>query len=74
MSKTTPEVLFEVGEPEPIAFKFGAYYEKFTGFLAWLYNGMIKMYGEDEAKERMFRHMTKNSVLRQENAVPLERA
>ena len=50
-----PTVTFEAVDPEPIIFEFGTIYEKLTGFLAWLYRGMIWMYGEEEAKLRFYR-------------------
>ena len=49
-----PEVFFEPAEPESIVYQFGTIYEKLTGFHAWLYRGMIAMYGESEAKNRFF--------------------
>ena len=49
-----PTVVFEAAEPESIAYKYGACYITLTGFYAWLYRGMIWMYGEKEAAERFW--------------------
>ena len=66
---TPPEVLCESMEPEPIYFSYGMAYVKLEGFLAWLYRGMIRMYGEDEAKERFyFLFHKKSDAVPQQNA------
>ena len=78
MAKGEPEVFFEAVEPKPIMFRYGSETAKLEGFWAWLYNGMIFMYGELEAKHRMYWYLKnapkKNSVSTPENAVTPERA
>ena len=65
-----PVVIAEAVEPEPITYHFGTVIATLTGFHAWLYRGMIWMYGEDEAKTRFWRlFYKKNSVTSPDNAV-----
>jgi hypothetical protein len=67
----TPTVITQAVEPEPITYKRGTVYVKLTGFNAWLYRGMVAMYGQQEATERFWWlwHKKENSVLSPENAV-----
>lgn len=55
----TPTVITQAVEPEPITYKRGTVYVKLTGFNAWLYRGMIGMYGKTEATERFWWHFHK---------------
>ena len=41
-------------DPEPIYYKRGLTYVKLEGFNAWLYRGMIAMYGMAEATDRFW--------------------
>ena len=66
-----PVVLTEYVEPESIEFRYGRHFTILTGFWAFLYRGMIWMYGEEEATIRFwFLFHKKNSVSSPENAVP----
>ena len=56
------EVVFEAKEPEPIIYQYGLVYEKLHGFWAGFYRGLIWMYGEEEAKARLY------EVVRQMNS------
>lgn len=69
MSKKKPEptVILEAVEPEGIAYHFGEHSCWLTGFDAWLYRGMIWMYGEAVAAAR-FWALNGGSVSRQEDA------
>lgn len=49
-----PEVTTEYVDPEKILYKFGLCRVYLTGFYAWLYRGMIWMYGEEEAARRFW--------------------
>ena len=66
-----PTVITQSVEPEQITYKRGTVYVKLTGFNAWLYRGMVAMYGQSEATERFWWlwHKKENSVLSPENAV-----
>ncbi len=70
----TPTVVLEAAEPEPIFYKRGTVFVKLTGFHAYLYRGMIWMYGQSEATERFWWlwHKKENSVSTPENAVLAE--
>ena len=50
----TPTVVLEAAVPEPIFYKRGIVFVKLTGFHAYLYRGMIWMYGQTEATERFW--------------------
>lgn len=64
-----PIVLTDAVEPEKITYHYGSQLVTLTGTLAWLYRGMIRMYGEDEAKERFwFLFHKKSSVTTPDNA------
>jgi len=54
MSKPEPIVEYEEAQPEGIAFHFGEHSRWLTGFEAWLYRGMIWMYGEPIAAARFW--------------------
>lgn len=59
---TKAEVTFEIGSTEPISYKRGNALVTLTGFNAWLYRGMIGMYGKEEATERFWWHWHKKAV------------
>lgn len=50
----TPTVTCESAEPEKIIYQRGTVYIYLYGFHAWLYRGMIGMYGKAEATERFW--------------------
>ena len=52
--KPAPTVTLEAVEPESIIYHFGGCLVTLTGFHAWLYRGMIGMYGKAEATERFW--------------------
>ena len=52
--ETPITVIYEAVEPESIIYRYGACMVTLTGLYAWLYRGMIWMYGEEEAKERFW--------------------
>lgn len=54
MIKAKPTVTLEAVEPENITYHFGECLVTLTGFNAWLYRGMIGMYGKAEATERFW--------------------
>jgi hypothetical protein len=67
----TPTLITQAVEPEPITYKRGTVYVKLTGLNAWLYRGMVAMYGQAEATERFWWlwHKKENSVTTPDNAV-----
>ena len=52
--KPAPTVMLEAVEPESIIYHFGGCLVTLTGFNAWLYRGMIGIYGKAEATERFW--------------------
>jgi len=64
---------FETEVPEKIIYKRGTVYMYLTGFHAYLYRGMIWMYGKAEATERFWWlwHEKENGITTPDNAVPL---
>lgn len=65
----TPEVNFDDLETEPILYNYGPTLTTLTGFWAWLYRGMIPMYGEFEAKARVFEYMLACPTKKEKEAV-----
>jgi len=55
----TTAVISETVTAESIMYKRGNIYIKLEGFYAWLYRGMIGMYGKAEATERFWWHWHK---------------
>lgn len=55
----TPTPACEAVTAESIVYQRGAVYIKLDGFYAWLYRGMIGMYGKAEATERFWWHWHK---------------
>lgn len=54
-------VTYESAATDSIMYQRGNIYIKLEGFYAWLYRGMIGMYGKDEATERFWWHWHKKS-------------
>ena len=52
---------YESVTAESVVYKRGNVCIKLDGFYAWLYRGMIGMYGEAEATERFWWHWHKKS-------------
>lgn len=55
----TPTVALEAVTAESIMYQRGNIYIKLEGFYAWLYRGMIRMYGKADATERFWWHWHK---------------